>query len=113
MAITGAQNLTISGNVQEADTAFPIPGVNIIIKNTSRGTVTDFDGNFTFPDVPAGSTLVFSYVGFMTHEQVVNDETPLSILLQPDVALLDEVVVIGYGTQSKKEITGAVAYRQM
>ncbi len=55
-----AQNITISGNVTEADTGFPIPGVNIIIKNTSTGTVTDFDGNYTFPNVPRGSTLVFS-----------------------------------------------------
>ncbi|NNK74285.1 MAG: TonB-dependent receptor plug domain-containing protein, partial [Flavobacteriaceae bacterium] len=104
----GAQNLTITGNVIEADTSFPIPGVNIIIKNTSQGAVTDFDGNFTFPNVPAGSTLVFSYVGFTTFEVVVNDATPLNVALQPDVAVLDEVVVIGYGTQTKKEVTGAV-----
>ncbi len=103
-----AQNITISGNVTEADTGFPIPGVNIIIKNTSTGTVTDFDGNYTFPNVPRGSTLVFSYVGFVTAEFVVNQSQTLNVQLQSDIAVLDEVVVIGYGTQSKKEITGAV-----
>jgi len=103
-----AQTLTITGNVIEADTSYPIPGVNIIIKNTATGAVTDFDGNFSISDVPSGATLVFSYVGFITYEVVVNDQTPLNIILESDVAQLDEVVVIGYGTQKKKEVTGAV-----
>lgn len=108
LSFSGAQNLTITGNVTEADTGYPIPGVNIIIKNTATGAVTDFDGNFSISDVPQGATLVFSYVGFITQEVVVTDQTPLILALASDVALLDEVVVIGYGTQKKKEVTGAV-----
>ena len=103
-----AQNLDISGNVTEADTGYPIPGANVIIKNTAKGTATDFDGNFILQDVPPGSVLVVSYIGFISQEIVVNNNTPLNILLEPDVAQLDEVVVIGYGTQKKKEVTGAV-----
>ncbi|MBT8266841.1 MAG: TonB-dependent receptor [Bacteroidia bacterium] len=108
LSFAGAQNLTITGVVTEADTGFPIPGVNIILKNTSTGTVTDFDGNFSLANVPSGSTLVFSYVGFISQEVVVTSAEPLAIQLATDVAQLDEVVVIGYGTQRKKEVTGAV-----
>lgn len=104
-----AQNLTINGNVQDSEYQMPIPGVNIIVKNTSKGAITDFDGNFSLRDVPNGSTLVFSYVGYITQEIVVTNEDNLQVLLLPDVAQLDEVVVIGYGTQRKKEITGAVS----
>lgn len=103
-----AQNVTVTGNVSEKDGGFPIPTANVILKNTTRGVVTDFDGNFTFPDVPVGSTLVISYVGFVTQEIVINSAEVLNIQLETDVATLDEVVVIGYGTQRKKEITGAV-----
>ncbi|NNK88472.1 MAG: TonB-dependent receptor [Flavobacteriaceae bacterium] len=108
LGVLQAQNLTISGVVTEADTGFPIPGANVLIKNTTRGTVTDFDGNFTITDVPQGSVLIFSYVGFSSSEITVNDDRALNVQLQTDIAVLDEVVVIGYGTQTKKEITGAV-----
>ena len=103
-----AQNISVSGKVQD-ETGFPIPGANILIQNTSKGAVTDFDGNFTITDVTVGSTLIFSYVGYLAQNVVVNDGQELSITLQPDVAQLDEIVVIGYGTQTKKETTGAVA----
>jgi TonB-linked SusC/RagA family outer membrane protein len=108
VAITFAQTYNVSGNVTAADDNFPIPGVNVIIKNTARGVSTDFDGNYTFDDVPSGATLVFSYVGFQTKEVVITSDQVLNIQLETDVATLDEVVVIGYGTQTKKEITGAV-----
>jgi len=104
-----AQNISINGNVQDAGNGMPIPGVNILVKNTSTGVVTDFDGNFTITDITAGSTLVFSYIGYITQEVIVNDNTSLNIQLTQDVAQLDEVIVIGYGTQTKKEITGAVS----
>lgn len=109
IGFTNAQDLTINGNVQDSENQMPIPGVNIVIKNTSKGAITDFDGNFSMNDVPNGSTLVFSYIGYLTQEVVVTNENNLQILLAPDVAQLDEVVVIGYGTQRKKEITGAVS----
>ncbi|MEW4922322.1 TonB-dependent receptor [Algibacter sp. 2305UL17-15] len=102
------QTIEVSGNVQD-NTGVPIPGVNVIVKGTSTGAVTDFDGNFTIPDLQTGATLVFSYVGYVTKEIVVANATKLTIQLEEDLAQLDEVVVIGYGTQTKKEITGAVS----
>ncbi|MBP0902897.1 SusC/RagA family TonB-linked outer membrane protein [Mariniflexile gromovii] len=107
-AYSGAQNFDISGTVQD-NTGFPIAGVNVLVKNTTKGAVTDFDGNFTITDVKKGSTLTFSYIGYVTKEIVVTSSTKLSIQLEEDLAKLDEIVVIGYGTQTKKEITGAVS----
>ena len=108
VAFTSAQNIDVSGNVQD-NTGFPIPGANVIVKNTSKGAVTDFDGNFTISDVEIGSTLTVSYIGYVTKELVIADNSNLIIQLEEDLAQLDEVVVIGYGTQRKKEITGAVS----
>jgi TonB-linked SusC/RagA family outer membrane protein len=107
-AYSGAQNIDISGNVQD-NTGFPIPGVNVLVKNSSKGAVTDFDGNFTVTDVKIGSTLSFSFIGYVTKEIVITNNAKLTIQLTEDLALLDEVVVVGYGTQRKKEVTGAVA----
>jgi len=108
VAFTGAQNIDVSGNVNDA-TGLPIPGVNVIVKNTNNGAITDFDGNFSITNVKIGSTLTVSYIGYVTKEIVVADNSKLSIQLEEDVAKLDEIVVIGYGTQRKKEITGAVS----
>lgn len=102
------QNINISGNVQD-NTGLPIPGVNVLVKNSNKGAVTDFDGNFIITDVKAGSTLTFSYIGYATKEIVVTNSSKLTVKLAEDLAQLDEVVVIGYGTQTKKEITGAVS----
>jgi TonB-linked SusC/RagA family outer membrane protein len=107
-AYSGAQSFDISGNVQD-NTGLPIPGVNVFVKNTSKGAVTDFDGNFTITDVNTGSTLSFSYIGYVTKEIVITNNSKLTIQLVEDLAQLDEVIVIGYGTQTKKEITGAVS----
>ncbi|MEL4455808.1 TonB-dependent receptor [Lutimonas vermicola] len=103
-----AQNVTVKGTVYES-TDSPLPGVSILVKGSSLGTATDFDGNFTLEDVPLSSVLVFSYVGFQTYEVQIENDTPLTITLQEDAEALDEVILIGYGTQAKKEITGAVA----
>jgi TonB-dependent starch-binding outer membrane protein SusC len=108
ISVINSQNFTINGNVQDAIN-MPIPGANILIKNTSTGTTTDFDGNFTLSNVPNGSTLVFSYVGYITQEITVTNDNDLVVIMQEDIAQLNEVVVIGYGTQRKKEITGAVS----
>lgn len=105
---SGAQTMNISGNVQDTS-GFPIPGVNVVVKNTTKGAVTDFDGNFTISNVGTGNTLTFSYIGYVTKEVVISNSSKLTIQLQEDLAKLDEVVVIGYGTQKKKEITGAVS----
>ena len=108
MTFTMAQNLEISGTITAEEDGFPIPGANVIVKGTTIGVSSDFDGNYTISNVPPGSTLVFSFVGFVTQEIVVTESTILDVVLATDVATLDEVVVIGYGTQRKKEITGAV-----
>ena len=89
VAYGSAQNIDISGTVQD-DTGFPVPGANILVKNTSQGTISDFDGNFTINDVAVGSTLIFSYVGYVTYEVVVNDNSNLNIVLASDLAQLDE-----------------------
>lgn len=108
LVISFAQNQTISGTVTDAK-QMPIPGVNIIIKNTATGTQTDFDGNYSLDNVANGQTLVFSYLGYKTTERVFSTNTTINVTLQDDLAVLDEVIVIGYGTQRKKEVTGAVA----
>jgi len=105
----GAQTVDVEGTVTDATLGQPLPGVNIIIKNTSQGTSTDFDGNFTLKDVPVNSVLVISYLGFQTKEITILNDNRLDIILEEDAESLNEIVVIGYGTQTKKEVTGAVS----
>ncbi|WP_298319336.1 SusC/RagA family TonB-linked outer membrane protein [uncultured Aquimarina sp.] len=100
-----AQN-RVSGIVTEKSTGNSIPGVNILIKGTSNGAVSDFDGKYSI-DVSAGDVLVFSYLGFKNLEVVV-DATVINIALEEDAASLDEVVLIGYGTTTVKDATGAI-----
>ncbi len=104
---TYAQSITVTGTVK--DGTGPLLGVNVIVENTTNGVTTDFDGNFTLNDVSPGSNIVFSYLGYKTQTIRVNDNTPLTINLEEDAQALDEVVVIGYGTQKKREVTGAVS----
>jgi TonB-linked SusC/RagA family outer membrane protein len=103
------QNVDVSGTVTEASSGQPLPGVNVLVKDTTKGASTDFDGNFTLNDVPLNSIIVVSYLGFITQEITIKNANPLSIVLQEDAQSLNEVVVIGYGTQTKKEVTGAVS----
>lgn len=86
----------------------PIPGANIIVQGTSNGTTTDFDGKFSI-SVSQGDVLVISYVGFETQNITVGNQTQLNIVLIEDAALLEEVVVVGYGTQLKSNVTGAIS----
>ncbi len=101
-----AQTKTISGVVTGQDNT-PLLGVNIKVKGKSIGAVTDFDGNY---EIKAASDdiLVFTYIGFIKKEVAINDKTQLNVSLSPDVASLDEVVVVGYGTVRRKDITGSV-----
>jgi len=98
---------TVSGVV--SDQNGPLPGASVVVKGTTNGTQTDFDGNFQLSNVPEDATLVFSYVSFKTQEIPVNGQTTLNITLEADTQSLEEVVVVGYGTQKKKEITTAVS----
>lgn len=103
-----SQSFSVEGNVVD-DSNLPLPGVNVLVKDQSRGTTTDFDGNFTLANVSAGDVLQFSYVGFIPQEYTVTDDSFIEVQLQTDAGALDEVVVIGYGTQQRRDVTGAVS----
>ncbi|KAA5824794.1 TonB-dependent receptor [Algibacter amylolyticus] len=85
----------------------PLAGASIIVKGTNKGVVTDFDGNYSI-NIAAGQTLVFSYIGFINEEILIKDQTIINVVMEEDLSTLDEVVIVGYGTQLKKEVTGAV-----
>lgn len=103
-----AQEVVVSGKVTSADDGEGLPGVNVLLKGTSTGAVTDFDGNYRV-SVPDGSAvLVFSFIGYASQEVTVGSQTTINVALDSDVTALEEVVVIGYGTQTKKEVTSAV-----
>jgi len=106
-----AKAQTISGTV--SDETGPLPGANVLVKGTTTGTQTDFDGNYTLLDVGSDATLVFSYIGYKTTEIAVGDQTTINITMEQDASKLDEVIVTGYGTQTRGEITGAVASVEM
>mgnify|MGYP003605723750 CR=1 FL=1 len=97
---------TVSGKVTD-QLGMPAIGVNVLVKNSQTSTTTDFDGNYTIT-TPSGSTLVFSYIGFTPQEIVVGNKTSINVVLQEATSKLDEVVVVGYGTQKKTNLTGAV-----
>ncbi len=104
--ITFAQQ-TVKGKVTEAAGGTPLPGVGVIIKGTTIGTATDFDGNYILDKVKPEDVLVFSYVGFSTQSITVGSKTAINVVLTESAESLDEVVIIGYGTVEKKDKTGA------
>ena len=99
------QSSTVNGKITDAN-GEPIIGASVVIKGTTNGTITDFDGNFML-EVPAKATLVVSYVGYKT-VIVKAESTPMHIVLKEDSEMIDEVVVVGYGSQKKVNVTGAV-----
>jgi len=99
--------ITVSGTISDAGGA--IPGVNVIVKGTSNGAVSDFDGKYSLDNVAEDATLVFSFVGFKTKEVAVNGQSTVNVTLEEDAAELEQVVVIGYGTTTVKDATGSVA----
>lgn len=100
--------ITVSGTVIEASTGDPAIGVTVLEQGTNNGTVTDLDGNYTLPGVASNATLVFSYIGMNTVEEPVNGRTTINVTLSEDVQALDEVVVIGYGTARRIDLTGSI-----
>ncbi len=103
------QEIRVTGTVKSADDGAAIPGVNIVIKGTSIGTTTDVNGGYSL-NVPSGDvTLLFSYIGYSTAEIAVANRTTVDVTMETDIAALSEVVVIGYGTQKKSSVTGAVS----
>ena len=103
------QQITVSGTVTETTTGDSGIGVTVLVKGTNNGTVTDIDGNYTLNNVPSNGTLVFSYIGMSTVEEPVNGRTTINVSLSEDVQALDEVVVIGYGSARKRDLTGSIA----
>ncbi|MDO7172942.1 SusC/RagA family TonB-linked outer membrane protein [Mariniflexile sp. AS56] len=101
-----AQTQSVSGIV--SDSQFPLPGVNIIVKNSAKGATTDFDGNYSLSDLSATDIVVFSYVGYKTQEITVGNQTTINVRLIEAAASLDEVVIVGYGTTNKRELTGSI-----
>ncbi|MCK5169002.1 MAG: carboxypeptidase-like regulatory domain-containing protein, partial [Bacteroidales bacterium] len=102
------QEFIIKGKVSD-ETGESLIGVNIIIEGTTTGTVTDFDGNYTLEVSDPNITLVFSYIGYLPVSIPVNGQSEINVVLQMDAVGIDEVVVIGYGSQKKSDITGAIS----
>ena len=99
----------VSGTVTDAADNQPIPGVNIVVEGTTTGTTTNIDGEYSLTVPGPDATLVFSFVGYQTQSVTVGDRSTIDVQLQEDVAALDEVVVTGYGTQRRRDISGSVS----
>ena len=97
----------VSGSVADA-AGEPVIGASVVVKGTSNGTVTDYNGNFTIASVPQNANLVISYIGYRTQTVAVSGKGELKIVLEEDKQLLDEIVVVGYGVQRKSDVTGAL-----
>lgn len=102
-----SQTKTISGTV--SDSAGPLPGANVFVKGTTLGVSTNFDGEFVIENVTSQDILVFSYIGFLKQEVTVENQTLINVILQEDAESLDEVIVVGYGTQKKSNVVGSVS----
>jgi TonB-linked SusC/RagA family outer membrane protein len=108
-SIVMAQTVQISGTVTSSEDGLPIPGVSVTVKGTTLGAITGVDGKYVL-SVPANTqTLMFSFIGFRTQETALEGKTKVDIVLVQDVYKVDEVVVVGYGTQKKREVTGSIS----
>nr|WP_199157750.1 TonB-dependent receptor [Pedobacter sp. ASV2] len=102
-----AQNITVKGRVTDGGDKTTIPSVSVLVKGTQTGTQTDATGTFSI-NAPANATLVFTYLGYTTQEVAVNNQTTINVVLQSSTQQLEQVVVVGYGTQRKIDVTGSV-----
>ncbi|GGK64265.1 SusC/RagA family TonB-linked outer membrane protein [Rufibacter glacialis] len=100
---------SITGRVTSAGGGEPLPGVSVVVKGTTVGSSTDTDGRFQIQAPATGTTLVFSYIGFTSKEEPINGRTTVNVTLQEDLRALEEVVVVGYGTQLRREVTTAIS----
>lgn len=103
--IAAQQTKSISGTIVDSN-GIPVIGANVLVKGTTNGTITDIDGNFTLT-VPAGAILQISFIGYNSQEVTVGEQTSFNVVLKEDTETLEEVVVVGYGVQKKKLVTGA------
>ncbi len=102
------QGKKVTGVVVDG-TGEPVIGANVVVKGTTNGTITDFDGNYTLEGVPADGVLVFSYIGYLSQEIPVGNQSMIKVTLKEDTQTLDEVVVVGYGTMKKSDVTGSIS----
>lgn len=103
------QNQEVTGTITDAETNRGLPGVNIVVKGTTQGAVTDVNGVYSITIHSTDAILVFSMIGYQTQEIPVGNQTSIDLVMETDMEALDEVIVIGYGTQTKRELTGAVS----
>ena len=108
-SLAGFSQKTISGKVTSSDSPEGIPGVSIIIKNDTQGTTTDFNGNYSIEVPSDNAILIFSYVGYKSIERQVGNNSTINVNLEVDVSSLSEVIVVGYGKQSKRNVTGSIS----
>jgi hypothetical protein len=106
-SVAVAQDRTVTGTVSD-ETGAGMPGVNVLVKGTTNGTVTDVEGKYSL-NVPSNATVVITFVGYKTTEIAVGERTNLDVALEVDLTSLDEVVVTGYGIDKRREIAGAVS----
>lgn len=102
-----AQEISVSGTVKDRD-GEPIPGVSVVVKGTTNGTISDIDGKYTLTSAQ-GKTLIFSFIGMQTQEIIIGSSPSINVLLLDDVTGLEEIVVVGYGVQKKSTVTGAIS----
>src|SRR5918993_2434277 len=109
-AVSFFQNSTVTGQVND-ESGSPLPGVNVILKGTSNGTTTDADGKYSLrlEGDQSAATLVFSFIGFKPQEVAVGSQSKINVSMVADLAQLTEVVVVGYGTQEKRDVTAAIS----
>ncbi|HCY41592.1 MAG TPA: TonB-dependent receptor [Prolixibacteraceae bacterium] len=100
--------IMVKGKVTDSANGEPIPGVSVLIKGTSTGLITDFDGNYTI-QVPGNGTLIFSFIGMKTKEVEVNNSTLINVVLETSTEMVDEVIVVGYGKLSVKDLTSSIS----
>lgn len=109
VAVTGfAQSRTVSGTVIDK-TGEAVIGASVVVRGTTNGTITDFDGNFTLQNVPVNGTIQVSFVGYKTVDIPIQNQSIIKVTLEEDTETLDEVVVVGYGVQKKSDVTGAMS----
>jgi TonB-linked SusC/RagA family outer membrane protein len=103
-----AQQQSVFGTVTDA-TDHPLPGVTVVVKGTTKGTVTDTDGNYSLSNIPEDATLIFSFVGMISQEIQVNGQSQINVKMEADYIGIEEIVAVGYGTMKKSDLTGSVA----
>ncbi|NPA35869.1 MAG: TonB-dependent receptor [Chlorobi bacterium] len=106
--IEGGQQNVITGKVTD-ENGDPLPGVSVVVKGTTHGVITNADGVFSISDVPAGTHLIFSFIGMKTEEVVIGEQTNIDVAMQSDIYNLDEVITVGYSTVKKRDVTGSIS----